>query len=48
MDKIAKKTTNLLEEIMVIAKKHGYTVCDFMVNNPRIEIGIKKDSPAKS
>lgn len=36
--------TSMLEEIIDVAKKHGYTVSDFVINKPRIEIGMEKDA----
>lgn len=35
--------TNLLDEILKLAKKYGYTVTDVMLNMPRFEVGMTKE-----
>lgn len=41
------KETNMLEEMMKLAKKYGYTISDFTVDDTRIEIGMLKDTQIK-
>lgn len=37
------KQSTMLDELIKVAKKYGYTVSDYMIDNPRIEIGLQKD-----
>ncbi len=37
------KETNMLEELMAVAKKYGWRISDFSLDAPRIEIGMEKE-----
>lgn len=40
------KETDLLEGMLILAKKYGYTVSDVMIDNPRVEFGLMKNEAA--
>lgn len=39
--------SNMLDEILKVAKKYGYTVTDVSLNMPRFEVGMSKDTEEK-
>ena len=38
---------NMLKEIMDLAKKYGYTVSDFTLDDGRVEVGLSKPKEAR-